>query len=416
VPELTIEEIGAKGDGIARENGQLHHVPFTLPDERISAQKIDGALVATHILEPSPDRITPPCIHFGLCGGCQVQHMEKTAYLRWKTQLVENTLARHGIETPIEEMRSFPPASRRKCAFSLERKANGVILGFVDHSVQCVLDLSQCHVLTPLLQRQLSVLRSLFDCLPVSANRYKLSVLQCNNGVDLALEGRALPSAVQKTLMKRVVEQGFCRLAINGEILIEPIKPFIELGFTTVSPPPGAFVQAVQSAQNTMVEIISTHLKGTKNIADLFSGIGTFTLPLAQQSTVHACEENAAALACLEHGWRETGGKLKTVTLETRNLERRPLSTKELKRFDGLVFDPPRAGAQAQARQIAKAEIPKVAAISCNSVTLARDLEILLDGGYRIDRIIPLDQFCWTHHVEVVALLSKKRTRVRKGF
>lgn len=202
--------------------------------------------------------------------------------------------------------------------------------------------------------------------------------------------------------------KGIARVSHEGEILIEPVKPLISFGGVSVSPAPAGFTQATIAAEEAMAELVLGHLAKAKKIADVFAGAGTFALRLARKAKVHAVEGEAKALAALDLAARNTQG-LKPVTVEKRDLFRRPLMVSELKGFDGLVFAPPRAGAEAQVKELARTAIPRIAAVSCNPLTLARDLRVLVDGGYRIDSVTPIDQFLWSSHVEAVALLSREK-------
>jgi 23S rRNA (uracil1939-C5)-methyltransferase len=238
-----------------------------------------------------------------------------------------------------------------------------------------------------------------------------MAVTVTGSGLDVAVyESGKLGENQRRVASNFVMAQGFARLSIDDEIVIEPRKPVVMFGHVAVAPPPGVFLQATEAAEQTMADIVGDHLKRAKKVADLFAGCGSFALRLAAKSEVHAVEGDAAALSALDRGSRFATG-LKRVTGERRDLFRRPLTFKELNAFDGLVFDPPRAGAEDQSKQIARSDVPLVAAVSCNPVTLARDLHILLDGGYTLKSVTPIDQFLWSPHVEAVALLEKPRRR-----
>lgn len=238
-----------------------------------------------------------------------------------------------------------------------------------------------------------------------------MTVTTTASGLDVAVDdaGR-LSDAARLKVSDFAGRAGFARLSVGGEVIVEPRRPVVMFGEIAVAPPPGAFLQATAEAETAMAALVMQHLSGSKRIADLFAGSGTFALRLAADAEVHAVESDAAALAALDRAFRFTTG-LRKVTTEKRDLFRRPLVVKELDRFDGLVFDPPRAGAEDQVKQIARSAIPKVAAVSCNPVTLARDLAILVAGGYRVTGVTPIDQFLWSPHVEAVALLEKPKRR-----
>jgi len=217
-----------------------------------------------------------------------------------------------------------------------------------------------------------------------------------------------MPSDVQlKKAVSKFTESGLIRLSLNGDVIVERIRPVLQIGQATVCPPPGGFIQAISGAEHTMADLVVRHLCDSKTVADLFCGVGTFALRLAEHCAVLAIESDQPSLTALDEAWRGTGGKLFAVNVEKRDLTRRPLMASEMKKIEGVVFDPPRAGAEVQARQLAMSKVSRIAAISCNPVTLARDLRILIDAGYELDSVTPLDQFVYTPHVEVVALLQR---------
>jgi 23S rRNA (uracil1939-C5)-methyltransferase len=240
---------------------------------------------------------------------------------------------------------------------------------------------------------------------------FHMTVTHTASGLDIAAEeSGALSEKARKAVSDFVVRHGFARLTVDGEIIIEPKKPMVFFGEVSVFPPPGGFLQAVASAEAAMAQLVTGHLRRAKKVLDLFAGSGAFALRLARGAEIHAVEGDGAALAALDRGFR-FGAGLKRVTSEKRDLFRRPVTFKELASFDGLVFDPPRAGAEDQVKQIARSEVPYVAAVSCNPTTLARDLRILIDGGYLLKSVTPIDQFLWSPHVEAVALLEKPKRR-----
>jgi len=406
---VTINAMGAGGDGVANlPDGQVF-VPFTLPGEvaNIAREKNRGTLMA--LLEASPERIAPACSHFETCGGCALQHWQAEAYQAWKRGLVADALAGRGLTFALDPLVPCLPQTRRRAVFAARRTGQGMLLGFNRHQSHEIIDINECPVTVPAITDRLNDLRELAALLASDAKPFRLTVTATASGLDIAASGCGVPDGTQrKALTPFMMEKGFARLACEGEIILEPKKPLVHFGKVAVHVPPGGFLQATQEAEDTMAALAMAHLAKTKRAADLFCGAGTFTFRMAEKMAVHAVESDAAALNALDRAARNTQG-LKPVTVERRDLFRRPLMAKELNRFDGVVFDPPRAGAEMQAREIARSTVAKVAAISCNPVTLARDLAILTQGGYRIDRVVPIDQFLWSSHVEAVALLSKGR-------
>lgn len=409
---LDIKRLGAQGDGIADTEKGPVFVPFTLPGERVNAA-VDGKRAdPVAILEASPLRVEPACKHFSVCGGCAMQHLDESAYREWKRNLLVDALRSKSIDVEVEPLIVCAPYSRRRAAFTVRRTEKGMLLGFNAALSHRIVDIEECPVLVPSIVEQLGLLRKLAELIAKTAQPFRMSVAQTASGLDVAieesgkLEGKARQSAIEF-----VLNSGIARLSIDGEIIIEPKKPVIMVNDIAVQVPPGAFLQAVDSAENAMAELVGLHVKKAKRVADLFSGVGTFALRLAKNSEVHAVENNAPALASLDRGYR-FGTGLKKVTVEKRDLFIRPLTFKELDAtYDGIVFDPPRAGAEDQVRQLARSNVPYVAAVSCNPLSLARDLAILIQGGYKIKRVVPIDQFLWSPHLETVALLEKPKKR-----
>jgi 23S rRNA (uracil1939-C5)-methyltransferase len=409
---LTIERIGAQGDGIARGPRGEVFVPFTLPGERVTASIGGGRADLLAVIEPSPDRVEPACRHFGTCGGCALQHWEAGAYRSWKRDKLVHALRGKGIETDVDPIVAMEPGSRRRAVFSARRTDRGVVLGFNQALSNTIVDIEECPVLLPAIVQRFGDLRAIAGAIAAFSQPFHLSVTHTASGLDIAaVGGGQLGERQRRIAIDLALSLSIARLSVDGEIVVEARKPMLMVGETAVLPPPGAFVQAVEDAEIAMADLVDTHLARSKRVADLFAGIGTFALRLARLREVHAVEGDAAAVASLDRAAREATG-LRTVTVEKRDLFIRPLTFKELDaRFDGLVFDPPRAGAEDQSKQIARSQVQRVAAVSCNPVTLARDLRILIDGGYQLKRVVPVDQFVWSPHLEAVALLEKPKRR-----
>ncbi len=413
---LTIARLGAQGDGVADTPDGPVFVPFALPGEKVNVARgvARGARKAdlVSVLEASPQRVTPACRHFTRCGGCAMQHLEESAYRGWKRGLLVEALRAKGIGIEVESLVSFPPHARRRAALTAKRGEGGVLLGFNAALSHRIVDIEECPVLLPQLVAVLPLLRRLARLIARTDDAFRLAVTQTDSGLDVAAQGSGrLEGKPRQAAIDFCIAGGIARLTVDGEIVIEPKKPAILVGGVAVAPPPGSFLQAVEGAEAAMAGIVSEHLARAKRVADLFAGVGAFALRLARASEVHAVEGDAPALAALDRAFR-FGAGLKKVTVEKRDLYVRPLTFKELDAgYDGLVFDPPRAGAEAQAAQIARSQVRLVAAVSCNPLTLARDLSILIAGGYELKRVVPVDQFLWSPHLEAVALLEKPKKR-----
>jgi 23S rRNA (uracil1939-C5)-methyltransferase len=405
--ELVVARLGAQGDGIAEtENGPVY-IPFTLPGERVIAE-LDGPRGRLiDILEASPARVPPDSPYFGECGGCALQHFERSRYLEWKRQRVTEALEQHGINTEVDPILAFPPSSRRRAAFTAARHGRELRFGFRRALSHDVIDIGPCTILAPRIEAALPALRRLCAAL-LSAGEARVLVTACDGGLDVLIEpdGKQRPSP-SPAIAALAVEAGIIRLGWGQEILFSDGPARVTLSGVAVDLPPGAFLQAVPEAERAMADLVAEGIGKAKKVADLFSGLGTFTFALARKASVMAAENNAAMLAALTTAARRASG-LKPIATLRRDLMREPLSWQELNGFDAVVFDPPRAGAIAQAQALAKSKVPRVVAVSCNPATFARDARALIDGGYRITRVVPLDQFIWSPHVELVAWASRK--------
>jgi 23S rRNA (uracil1939-C5)-methyltransferase len=409
---FKIARLGAQGDGVAETPTGQVFIPFALPGEEVTAARVKDRAELISVLEVSPDRIAPACRHFGECGGCAIQHLRNDLYENWKGEKVPTTLRGWGLETDGAALTPCAAASRRRVTLSARRSATGMLFGYNRALTHTIIDIAECPVALPGIVEALPLLRALAGVICATSQAFHISVTATETGFDIAAAGSGMlePRRRQEATKFVIANTSIARLAIDGEIIVEPRKPTIFFGKAAVVPPPGGFLQAVASAEQTMANLVLEHLRKAKKVADLFAGSGAFALRLAAQSAVHAVENDAPALAALDRAARATPGQ-KPVTVEKRDLFSRPLTWKELNAFDAVVFDPPRAGAEEQSIQIARSHVPLVAAVSCNPVTLARDLAILVEGGYRLSSVTPIDQFLWSPHVEAVALLDKPRVR-----
>lgn len=411
---LTIEKIGLSGDGIARGPFGPVYVPFTLPGETaaLAVNKDKGTVMS--LTDLSADRVAPKCRHFGpegengTCGGCSLQHASDGFYHAFKRQIVIDALKSKALTADVAPLVTAQPGERRRTVFTARRTEKLLLLGYNQPESHNIVSIVECPIASPGIVSQLATLRTIAAALAVGAEPFRMTVLETLSGLDISVEGiKALPDRQRRMAIETILtQQGIARVSLNAEILIEPHKPVIDFGGVSVSPPAGGFTQATKSAEDAMAALVIGHLGKAKRVADLFSGSGTFALRIARTARVHAVEGEDKALKALDHAARNTQG-LKPVTIEKRDLFRRPLMASELKIYDAVVFDPPRAGAEAQTKELARSGVKKIVAVSCNPVTLVRDLRILVDAGYRITSVTPIDQFLWSSHVEVVATLEK---------
>ncbi|MGB3501949.1 MAG: class I SAM-dependent RNA methyltransferase [Mesorhizobium sp.] len=409
--QLTIDRLGAQGDGIANGPRGPVYVQFALPGEVINAavDKERGTLIA--LLEASPSRVEPSCRHFTECGGCTLQHLADADYCAFKRDRVMQALKRERIEADVEEIVTCAPRSRRRVTLTGRRTEKAMLLGYNRMQSHEIIDIEECPIALDEIVEALPRIKALAASLTTSAKPFHVTVTATETGLDVAFSDiEKLSDERRRAASHEALTQDVARLTVDGETIVEHRRPVIRFGEVEVSPPSGEFLQAVASAEAAMADMVMAHLAKAKRVADLFSGSGAFALRLGARSEVHAIEGEAAALAALDRGFRFAKG-MRRITLEKRDLFRRPLTFKELNAFDGVVFDPPRAGAEDQSRQLARSDVPLVAAVSCNPQTLARDLRILMDGGYKLKSVTPVDQFLWSGHVEAVALLEKPKKR-----
>lgn len=405
---VKIEKLGHQGDGLAITAHGNVFVPFTLGGEEaeISGKSTRKQLV--EITKASDVRVDPVCKHFGECGGCQLQHFSPVPYQAWKRQLVVDALSAEGIVGEVEPLISFPAGKRRRAVFSASHSGDGVNFGFSTKATHTIINIDECPVLIEDISSKFDLIKNVIRPILPANGTTAVHVLASDTGLDIYLDSTNPPNEKScQAAMRLALKAGIARLSIGDETLVETKRPSLNMGIASVNPPAGTFVQAIAMAEKAMVEIVCEHLKKCKKVADLFCGAGTFSLPLAESSTVFSCESDAAALSSLNDAWRATGGALKAITTDKRDLYVRPVMAGELKKIQGVVFDPPRAGAEAQAKQLALSKVRKIAAVSCNPTTLARDLAILIAGGFKVERIVALDQFVYTPHVEVAVLLGR---------
>ncbi|MCB2134760.1 MAG: class I SAM-dependent RNA methyltransferase [Rhodobacteraceae bacterium] len=400
---LTVERLGHLGDGIAP--GPVF-VPMALPGEVVEGDIAAGRMQAPKIVEPSPDRVKPACPHYRACGGCALMHASDGFVAGWKAEVVKTALAAQGLEAPFRPVITSAPGSRRRATLAGRRTKKGALVGFHGRASETITEISGCRLLHPELMASLPYLSEVTMLGASRKGELALTVTRTEGGIDLAvLGGKPLEQSLFSSLAGLAERADLARLTWDSEAVANRRPAPQRFGRALVVPPAGAFLQATPDGEAALVAAVREAVGGARRVADLFAGSGTFTLPLAENAEIHAVEGEAAMLVALDGGWRLAQG-LHKVTTEARDLFSRPLMPDELKRFDAVVIDPPRAGAEAQMRELAMAKVPVIAGVSCNPVTFARDTRILSDSGYRIDWVQVVDQFRWSPHVELVARLS----------
>ncbi|MBO9710432.1 MAG: class I SAM-dependent RNA methyltransferase [Caulobacter sp.] len=407
--DLRIGAVGAQGDGVAPGPA---FVPLTLPGELVRAQMDGPRGELIEVLESSPDRVTPACRHFGHCGGCAFQHWDTAPYLEWKREQVRFLLSREGLETEVLPTFASPRASRRRVALHARGGKGGVRLGFKERRSWNLVRIEECPVTNPKLVAAFPALARLaapFLEHPKSAPTLHVTLTATGldidiTGVEAKSGGLSADARVRAAMLAG--EADFARVTMAGEVIYMARQPMVKLGPAIVSLPAGSFLQAVPQAEKAMVDFAVEAAQGADRIADLYSGAGTFTFRLAEIGSVHAADFSAPAIAALK-GAIGTATGLKAITAEARDLTRRPVLSTELKKVDVAVFDPPRAGALEQTVEIAKSKVARVVGVSCNPATFARDAKVLVEAGFRLDRVLPVDQFLWSPHIELVGVFSR---------
>lgn len=399
---ITIERLGHKGDGVGP--GPVF-ASRCLPGESVSGSRDGDRLTDIRIVEPSPDRVQPPCRHYRACGGCQLQHASDSFVADWKQQVVRNALAAQGLDAEQRTIVTSPPMSRRRATFAVRRTKKGALVGFHGRASDVIAEIPDCQLLLPEVLGGRYVAQTLALSGASRKGPLAVTVTASDNGLDVSVTGgKPLNGPLRATLGGIAATQGLARLTWEGETIGLAAPPEQHFGVARVVPPPGAFLQATREGETALLSAVQEIVGDAARLVDLFAGCGTFSLPLAARAEVHAVEGDAAMLAALDQGWRNAQG-LKKVTTEPRDLFRRPLMPDELARFDAAILDPPRAGAAAQVAELAGAKIPVIAYVSCNPLSFARDVRQLLDAGYALDWVQVVDQFRWSSHVELVGNL-----------
>jgi len=405
--QLVIKRLGHLGHGIADGPDGDIFIPYTLPDEEIEGQIDAGRIANPRILTPSPDRIAAPCSHFKSCGGCALQHAKDEFVASWKTEIVKSALAAHGIHPPIRPIETSSAFSRRRASLAGRRTKKGAIVGFHAKAAETILPIPNCTLLHPDIIAAIPSLEGLTILGASRKGSVSIAVARSESGLDVDVNGaKHADGPLLATLGVYCDQHQFARLSWNGEVVATRIAPTQKFGPARVIPPPGAFLQATCEGQDFLTTAILEILRPAQKVVDLFAGCGTFSLPIAEFANVHAVEGEQDLLDALLDGHRKTP-TLKPLTIETRDLFRRPLMADELNKFDAVVIDPPRAGSVAQTTELAKSAIANIAFVSCNPITFARDALILVESGYKINWVVPVDQFRWSPHIELVASLSR---------
>lgn len=390
--KVEISSLGAKGEGLS----EGFAVPFTLPGDVIE----EGKLVLA-----SDHRATPQCPHFGTCGGCNLQHATDEFVEDWKIGIVEQALRARGLSSKISRVHTSPPRSRRRAVLSGRRTKKTSQIGFFARASEELVPIEECPLLIEQITDSFENLRGITRLAASRKSIVKLSICSSENGLDLSVSDAREIGPEEIGQIAKIAGK-FARINWNGEVLLQNTPPFQTFGTARVVPPPGAFLQATSQGEAALLDGVQRAVKGCEKIADLFAGCGTFALPLCGEADVHAVEFEEDMVAAMHDGWRAAKG-LRRLTVEARDLFTRPILAQELKNFDAVVLDPPRAGASAQVDELIASDIGHIAYVSCNHVTFARDVARLVEAGFVLEWVEVVDQFRWSHHIELVGCLRR---------
>lgn len=409
--ELTIAAMGAKGDGFARQDGHAVHVPFTLPGETIIAT-VDGERGELNdIVTASPERIAPFCPWFGTCGGCALQHWAAEPYAQWKRGLLVHALAQQGLQTEIAPLVNAHGAGRRRAVFHARKQDGRVEAGFMARRTHTLVAVDRCPILVPALAGAPALALRLAELIDTD-KPLDIHLTATDAGIDCDIRGLGEPSDRQR---RRLVDGfstfGLARLSVHGALVAMRNEPMLQIGRATVAIPSRTFLQATEEGERALTGLAMDMAAGAKKIADLFCGIGPFSLRLAEKASVTAFDSDEKAVQALAAA---RGEGLKPVKASARDLFRVPLVPQELNGFDAVLLDPPRAGARAQMAELAKSEVPRVISVACDVQSFVRDAALLVEGGYRFERAVPVDQFAWSAHLEMIGLFTKTVAPQRK--
>ena len=390
--QVTIEHLNWRGEGV--NAGQTFR-------NVLAGETIDSA--TGQIFQSSPERIEPFCKYYARCGGCQLQHWQQVPYQDWKKNLIAAALLKRGIKFPVRDIIDSHGSGRRRVSLHVRRSKDGVAAGFMAARSHDLIDIDQCPILVPTLRNSTDIARKLGEKL----GDCDVSFTAADNGLDVSAKAeRKIADEQMPKLAGLVAELNLARLTINGNMVAIRVMPVVSIGKALVQVPSGSFLQATKAGEEALANLVLDSLGKAKSVADLFCGVGPFALRIAEKTKVTAIDSDKSAIVSLAQAVRLTTG-IKPLNAKVRDLMREPLVANELKDFDAVVFDPPRAGAEAQAGQLAKSNVKTVVAVSCDPASFARDADILVGGGYKLKSLTAVDQFKWTSHVEIVGVFEK---------
>jgi 23S rRNA (uracil1939-C5)-methyltransferase len=411
--QVEIEALGAQGDGIATHEGQKVYIPRTLPGELVTVQPAgkqgDGMAADLRSVErASEDRAKARCKHFALCGGCSLQHMQTPAYLQFKAELVSRALAQRGLDdVPVDPPLAFGPDLRRRVTVAAKKRKGRVTLGFHERRGHNIVDATQCPVAHPDIVALFEPLRIFLNDLLLGGQGVSVAMTKSDTGIDMVIDAEfSLEMDMREKVADFALAQDLARItwgyARDEEPVIVLRAPIVTSHETKVALPTSVFLQASAETEAALVQFVMRETAQAQNIAELFSGCGTFSFPLASRAQVDAFDIDIGMVEAVRMAL-PPGQDATRLTTMRRDLFREPLTVTELNNYDTAVLDPPRAGARAQCEELAASDVADIVMVSCNPASFARDARILIDGGYQLDSIQPVDQFLWSPHIELMA-------------
>jgi 23S rRNA (uracil1939-C5)-methyltransferase len=411
VERLAIDHVGHLGDGTALVDGENVYVPYTLSGEIADVEAVTGHPDRRRLLRietASEARIAPFCPHFSTCGGCAIQHWQAEPYRAWKRNIVAESLAQAKLDCAVAPLIDAHGLGRRRLTLHARIGTHDVLkVGFTAAHSHDIIPVDRCPILDPALSGALDAGWAIAEPLIAIGKPLDLQITATDNGLDVDVRGSGpLPAALIAKLSVIAERHRLARLTRHGALVLMRKPPAIRIGPAQVTLPPGSFLQATAAGEAALAALVAEHAGRAKHIADLFCGVGPFALRLAAKARIAAFDSDAGAVEALQQAATATPG-LKPLKAEARDLFRRPLMVQELRDYDAVLFDPPRQGARAQSLQLAASKVGVVIAVSCNVATFARDARILVDGGYRLEGVTPVDQFRHTPHVELVAKFTR---------
>jgi len=411
---FDIKSIGARGDGIADSCGRVVYIPHTATGDRVEATIVfrrNDVLIARldQVLNPGADRIKAPCPHFGFCGGCALQHVRDDAYRDWKVNLIRQAMSRRDLDvSKIQDFVVVPTASRRRARLTARRTQRGVQLGFNAAASHNIINIEQCHILVPAITAVLDDLRALLEVLLPASGKANVHITETATGLDIWLAANISHSAENDMCLAEFAESAdLARLSVGlqPEATLVRRIPRVNIQGVAITPPPGGFLQASLMGEQSLAAIVRQGVGDAAKIVDLFAGLGTFSFAMGRDVEIVAVESDNDQVQAMIEGCN--AARLTRIEVKMRDLVRRPLLVVELNGFEAVVFDPPRAGARNQSQILADSKVPRIVGVSCNLSTFVRDVGTLVDGGYHLLSVTPVDQFPWSRHLELVACLQR---------